>query len=125
MTRPPPFKYQSQRTTRRVMVMNGVPSNDRLTELGVSRISYGPIPYAPDLILAMYRIPESNTIRSSIWKMTSTGFRNGTNIRTGRDALGLAALGDGAVKRVYLGYPRNRHRPETPESCTYCTTAPP
>jgi len=28
-----------------VMVMNGVPSNDRLTELGVSRISYGPIPY--------------------------------------------------------------------------------
>ena len=30
---------------------------------------------APDLILAMYRIPESNTIRSSIWKMTSTGWR--------------------------------------------------
>src|SRR4051812_41804446 len=28
-----------------VMVMDGVPSNDRLTELGVSRISYGPIPY--------------------------------------------------------------------------------
>jgi 2-methylisocitrate lyase-like PEP mutase family enzyme len=28
-----------------VMVMSGVPSNDRLTELGVSRISYGPIPY--------------------------------------------------------------------------------
>jgi 2-methylisocitrate lyase-like PEP mutase family enzyme len=28
-----------------VMVMNGVPSNDRLSELGVSRISYGPIPY--------------------------------------------------------------------------------
>ena len=28
-----------------VMVMNGVPSNDRLMELGVSRISYGPIPY--------------------------------------------------------------------------------
>ena len=27
-----------------VMVMDGVPSNDRLTELGVSRISYGPIP---------------------------------------------------------------------------------
>ena len=27
------------------MVMNGVPSNDRLSELGVSRISYGPIPY--------------------------------------------------------------------------------
>jgi len=28
-----------------VMVMDGVPSNDRLTELGVARISYGPIPY--------------------------------------------------------------------------------
>lgn len=28
-----------------VMVMDGIPPNDRLTELGVSRISYGPIPY--------------------------------------------------------------------------------
>lgn len=28
-----------------VMVMDGVPSADRLSELGVSRISYGPIPY--------------------------------------------------------------------------------
>jgi 2-methylisocitrate lyase-like PEP mutase family enzyme len=28
-----------------VMVMDGVRSNDRLSELGVSRISYGPIPY--------------------------------------------------------------------------------
>jgi 2-methylisocitrate lyase-like PEP mutase family enzyme len=28
-----------------VMVMDGVPSNDRLSELGVARISYGPIPY--------------------------------------------------------------------------------
>jgi 2-methylisocitrate lyase-like PEP mutase family enzyme len=28
-----------------VMVMDGVPSNGRLSELGVSRISYGPIPY--------------------------------------------------------------------------------
>jgi 2-methylisocitrate lyase-like PEP mutase family enzyme len=28
-----------------VMVMDGVPSNERLAELGVSRISYGPIPY--------------------------------------------------------------------------------
>ena len=28
-----------------VMVMDGVPSNDRLSDLGVSRISYGPIPY--------------------------------------------------------------------------------
>jgi 2-methylisocitrate lyase-like PEP mutase family enzyme len=28
-----------------VMVMDGVPSNDRLVELGVARISYGPIPY--------------------------------------------------------------------------------
>jgi 2-methylisocitrate lyase-like PEP mutase family enzyme len=28
-----------------VMVMDGVPSNSRLTELGVRRISYGPIPY--------------------------------------------------------------------------------
>ena len=27
------------------MVMDGVPPNDRLTELGVSRISYGAIPY--------------------------------------------------------------------------------
>jgi 2-methylisocitrate lyase-like PEP mutase family enzyme len=28
-----------------VMVMDGVPSNKRLTDLGVARISYGPIPY--------------------------------------------------------------------------------
>ena len=28
-----------------VMVMDGVPSTDRLIDLGVSRISYGPIPY--------------------------------------------------------------------------------
>ena len=28
-----------------VMVMDGVPSNDQLIELGVARISYGPIPY--------------------------------------------------------------------------------
>jgi 2-methylisocitrate lyase-like PEP mutase family enzyme len=28
-----------------VMVMDGVPSNDHLIELGVARISYGPIPY--------------------------------------------------------------------------------
>jgi 2-methylisocitrate lyase-like PEP mutase family enzyme len=28
-----------------VMVMDGVPSADRLSQLGVSRISYGPIPY--------------------------------------------------------------------------------
>jgi 2-methylisocitrate lyase-like PEP mutase family enzyme len=28
-----------------VMVIDGVPSNDRLTALGVARISYGPIPY--------------------------------------------------------------------------------
>jgi hypothetical protein len=28
-----------------VMVMDAVPSNDRLSELGVSRISYGLIPY--------------------------------------------------------------------------------
>jgi 2-methylisocitrate lyase-like PEP mutase family enzyme len=28
-----------------VMVMEGVPSNKRLSELGVARISYGPIPY--------------------------------------------------------------------------------
>jgi 2-methylisocitrate lyase-like PEP mutase family enzyme len=27
------------------MVMDGVPANARLSELGVSRISYGPIPY--------------------------------------------------------------------------------
>jgi len=28
-----------------VMVMDAMPSNDRLTELGLSGISYGPIPY--------------------------------------------------------------------------------
>jgi 2-methylisocitrate lyase-like PEP mutase family enzyme len=28
-----------------IMVTEGVPSNTRLAELGVSRISYGPIPY--------------------------------------------------------------------------------
>jgi 2-methylisocitrate lyase-like PEP mutase family enzyme len=29
-----------------VMVMEGVPSNDKLAKLGVARVSYGPIPYA-------------------------------------------------------------------------------
>jgi 2-methylisocitrate lyase-like PEP mutase family enzyme len=33
-----------------VMVMAGVPSNDRLIELGVSRISYGPIPYVRAMV---------------------------------------------------------------------------
>jgi 2-methylisocitrate lyase-like PEP mutase family enzyme len=28
-----------------VMIMDGVPSNERLARLGVARISYGPIPY--------------------------------------------------------------------------------
>jgi 2-methylisocitrate lyase-like PEP mutase family enzyme len=28
-----------------VMVMDRVPSNDKLAKLGVSRVSYGPIPY--------------------------------------------------------------------------------
>src|SRR4030095_4312430 len=28
-----------------VMVMDGVPSNERLSQLGVARISYGPLPY--------------------------------------------------------------------------------
>jgi 2-methylisocitrate lyase-like PEP mutase family enzyme len=28
-----------------VMVMEGVPSNDKLAKLGVARVSYGPIPY--------------------------------------------------------------------------------
>jgi 2-methylisocitrate lyase-like PEP mutase family enzyme len=28
-----------------IMVMDGVPSNARLAELGVARISYGPLPY--------------------------------------------------------------------------------
>jgi 2-methylisocitrate lyase-like PEP mutase family enzyme len=32
-----------------VMVMDGVPSNKRLAELGVARISYGPIPYIETL----------------------------------------------------------------------------
>jgi len=27
------------------MIMDGVPSNERLSTLGVARISYGPIPY--------------------------------------------------------------------------------
>ena len=33
-----------------VMVMDGVPSNGRLSELGVARISYGPIPYVRTMI---------------------------------------------------------------------------
>jgi 2-methylisocitrate lyase-like PEP mutase family enzyme len=32
-----------------VMFMDGVPSNKRLAELGVARISYGPIPYIETL----------------------------------------------------------------------------
>ena len=27
------------------MVMDGVPDNERLAQIGVARISYGPIPY--------------------------------------------------------------------------------
>jgi 2-methylisocitrate lyase-like PEP mutase family enzyme len=38
-----------------IMVMDGVPSTKRLTELGVSRISYGPIPY----VRAMTMVHES------------------------------------------------------------------
>jgi 2-methylisocitrate lyase-like PEP mutase family enzyme len=37
------------------MVMDGVPSNKRLTELGVARISNGPIPY----IYAMNALKEN------------------------------------------------------------------
>jgi 2-methylisocitrate lyase-like PEP mutase family enzyme len=33
-----------------VMIMDGVPSNGRLSELGVARISYGPIPYVRAMI---------------------------------------------------------------------------
>ena len=45
-----------------VMVMDGVPSNDRLTALGVARISYGPIPY----IRAMSLLgAEAKTVLSS------------------------------------------------------------
>ena len=33
-----------------VMVMDGVPTNDRLAKLGVARISYGPIPYVRAMI---------------------------------------------------------------------------
>jgi 2-methylisocitrate lyase-like PEP mutase family enzyme len=45
-----------------VMVMDGVPSNDRLTALGVARISYGPIPH----ILAMSLLEaEAKTVLSS------------------------------------------------------------
>ena len=33
-----------------VMVMDGLPSNGRLSELGVARISYGPIPYVRAMI---------------------------------------------------------------------------
>jgi len=40
---------------------------------------------APDLILAIYRIVESNTIRSSIWRTTNIGWRmvfhQGTRLR--------------------------------------------
>jgi 2-methylisocitrate lyase-like PEP mutase family enzyme len=45
-----------------VMVMDGVPPNDRLTALGVARISYGPIPY----IRAMSLLgAEAKTVLSS------------------------------------------------------------
>ena len=37
-----------------VMVMGGVPSVERLTELGVARISWGPIPYI-DAMAALQR----------------------------------------------------------------------
>ncbi len=40
-----------------VMVMDGVPSNGRLSELGVARISYGPIPY----VRAMGRLRQEAT----------------------------------------------------------------
>ena len=52
-----------------VMVMDGVPSNDRLTELGVSRISYGPLPY----IRAMSGLQqEAREVLSSTPHLTQT-----------------------------------------------------
>jgi len=37
------------------MVMDGVPPNDRLSELGVARISYGAIPYIRSMKLSERR----------------------------------------------------------------------
>jgi 2-methylisocitrate lyase-like PEP mutase family enzyme len=49
--------------------MDGVPSNDRLTELGVSRISYGPLPY----IRAMSGLQqEAREVLSSTPHLTQT-----------------------------------------------------
>jgi 2-methylisocitrate lyase-like PEP mutase family enzyme len=47
-----------------IMVMEGVPSNARLSELGVARISYGPIPY----ILAMKALEQEarTTLREAL-----------------------------------------------------------
>ena len=38
-------RRNSLRLPINVMVMEGVPSNDKLAKLGVARVSYGPIPY--------------------------------------------------------------------------------
>ena len=44
-----------------VMVMDGVPTNDRLAQIGVARISYGPIPY----------IETINSLREAATKLRS------------------------------------------------------
>ena len=51
-----------------VMVMDGVPPNSRLAELGVSRISYGPIPYvrametlAQETVTTFTALPEAQS----------------------------------------------------------------
>ncbi len=50
-----------------IMVMEGVPSNVRLSELGVARISYGPIPY----ILAMKALEQEarTTLREALVRL--------------------------------------------------------
>jgi 2-methylisocitrate lyase-like PEP mutase family enzyme len=44
-----------------VMVMKGVPTNDRLAKIGVARISYGPIPYVDAI----------NSLREAVTKLHS------------------------------------------------------
>ena len=41
-----------------VMIMDGAPSNERLSKLGVARISYGPIPYISAMNVLQQEVKE-------------------------------------------------------------------
>src|SRR5262249_693323 len=62
-----------------VMVMDGVPSNERLAKLGVARISYRPIPY----VSAMREVQQE--AKKALSSATTTKARIHHNIQTVRE----------------------------------------